>query len=341
MAEREIDPYNVRQTAKVSDINMSDMRVDRYLTNFSVGFRRDENDFAAGFASTPIPVRNESDKFAVYPQGYFLRDEAEVRALGGRPVQVRYKVSTDNYLAEEYALEHTIDDRQRRNVDDPFDLDELGVELLETKMMIREERQWVTSFFSATAGWTFNLTGGTDFTPFNDAASDPITFLNQKKTQMKLATGMRPNTLVLGANTADALMSNADIIERVKYTQRGVIDLDLLAAVFGVARVRVAGAVYNTANEGADDDLEFIADPNGMWLGFIEPRARMNAPTAIARFGWTGLIPGSTNQFGGVITRGRDGRAYTDWIHCRSAYEYKMVSPDLGMYFTNANLPTS
>lgn len=335
------DPSNVRQARKVSDINMSEMRIDRYLTNFSVDYRRDESDFAAGFASTSIPVRNESDKYTVFPQGYFLRDEAEVRALGGRPVQVRYKVGSDNYLAEEWALEHTIDDRQRRNVEDPFDLDENGVRLLEGKQMIREERIWVTSFFSATAGWTFNLTGGVDFDPFNDQASDPITFINQKKTSMKLATGKKPNTLVLGANVADALMSNADIIERVKYTQRGVIDLDLLAAVFGVTRVRVAGAVYNTANEGAEDDLEFIADPNGMWMGYIEPRPSMAAPTAIARFGWTGLIPGSTNQFGGVITRGRDDRAYSDWIHSRNAYDYKMVSPDLGMYFTNANVPNS
>jgi hypothetical protein len=103
----------------------------------------------------------------------------------------------------------------------------------------------------------------------------------------------------------------------------------------------VVRSIYNAAQEGAEDDFEYIVDPNGAWLGYIEPTAGMDAPTAIARFGWTGLIPGSTGQNGGVITRGRDERAYSDWIHSRNAFDYKLVSPDLGVYFTNANLPTS
>lgn len=337
---REIDPFNVRQAAKVNDIQ-GELRVDRYLTDFSVSYRQDEANFAAGFASTPVRVRNQSDLYAVYPAGYFWRDEAEVRALGGRPVQVRYKVENSNYLAEEWALEHTIDDRQRRNAEEPFDLDESGTALLEGKMMIREEREWVQKFFNSSAGWSQNFVGGTDFDPFNDQASDPIAFIDSRKTLMAQATGKMPNTLVLGANVAPALRSNADIVDRIKYTGRGVASLQILAELFEVDRVKVARAVYNAAQEGADDDFEFIADPNAMWLGYVEPNARMDAPTAIARFGWTGLIPGATNQFGGVITRGRDNRAYSDWIHSRNAYTYEQVSPDLGMFFSNANMPNS
>lgn len=333
------DPTNVRQARKVNDIQ-GEMRVDQYLTNFSVSYRQDDANFAAGFASTPIPVMNESDKFAIYPQGYFWRDEAERRPLGGRPVQVRYKVENGQYLAEEWALEHTIDDRQRRNAASPFDLDENGVALLEGKQMIREERIWVQKFFR-TGTWTQDYVGGTHFTPFNDAASEPIAFIDEVKVTMAQATGKMPNTIVLGANVPRFLRSNPDIVDRIKYTGRGVANLNVLAELFEVDRVRVARAVYNAANEGADDDFEFIADPNGMWVGYIEPNARMDAPTAIARFGWTGLIPGATNQFGGVITRGRDDRAYTDWIHSRNAYDYKQVSPDLGMFFSNAVTGTS
>jgi hypothetical protein len=97
----EIDPQNVRQARKVNDI-AGEMRVDQYLTNFSVSYRQDEANFVAGFASTPIPVLNESDKYAIYPAGYFWRDEAEIRPLGGRPVQVGYKVENGTYLAEEW-----------------------------------------------------------------------------------------------------------------------------------------------------------------------------------------------------------------------------------------------
>ena len=333
------DPMNVRPARKVNDIQ-GELRVDQFLTNFSLSYRQAQASFVAAQAATPISVMNESDKYAVYPAGYFWRDEAEVRPLGGRPVQVGYKVESGQYLAEEWALEHTIDDRQRRNAATPFNLDENGVSLLESKQMIREDRIWVEKFFQPGV-WSNDFTAGTHFTAFNDAASEPIAFLDTQKTIMAQATGRMPNTLVLGANVAPALRSNPDIVDRVKYTQTGIANLNVLASLFEVERVVVARSVYNAAAEGAEDDFEFIADPNAMWLGYIERQPMMDAPTAIARFGWTGLIPGATNQFGGVINRGRDDRAYSDWIHSRNAYDYKLVSPDLGMFFTNANLANS
>lgn len=334
-----IDPQNARQSArKVNDI-AGEMRVDQYLTNFSVSYRQDQANFVAGFASTPIPVLNESAKYAIYPAGYFWRDEAEIRPLGGRPVQVGYKVENGTYLAEEWGLEHTIDDRQRRNAAAPYNLDEAGVTLLESKMMIREERIWVQKFFKPGV-WGFDFVGGVDFTPFNDAASEPIAFLDAQKNNMARGTGKMPNTLVLGANVAAALRSNPDIVDRVKYTQRGIASLDVLSALFEVERVKVARSVYNAAAEGADDDFEFIADENGMWLGYVEPTPMLDAPTAIARFGWVGLYPG-TNEMGGVIIRGRDDRARSDWIQDSNAFDYRQVSVDLGMYFSFANAPTS
>lgn len=335
---KDINPQNVREARKVNDI-AGEMRVDQYLTNFSVSYRQDEANFVSGFASTAIPVMNESDKYAIYPAGYFWRDEAEIRPLGGRPVQVGYRVENGTYLAEEYGLEHTIDDRQRRNAAAPYNLDEAGVTLLESKMLIREDRIWCQKFFKAGV-WTFDYVGGTDFTPFNDAASEPIAFIDRVKNSMAVGTGKMPNTLVLGANVAAALRSNADIVDRVKYTQRGIASLDVLAALFEVERVKVARAVFNAAAEGATDDFEFIADPNAMWLGYIERTPMLNAPTAVARFGWVGLYPGA-NSAGGVIIRGRDDRARSDWIQDSNAFAYEQVSPDLGIFFSNANEPTS
>jgi hypothetical protein len=335
----DIDPQNTRGARKVNDV-AGEMRVDQYLTNFSVSYRQDQANFVAGFASTPIPVMNESDKYAIYPAGYFWRDEAEVRPLGGRPVQVGYRVENGQYLAEEYGLEHTIDDRQRRNAAAPYNLDEAGTTLLESKIMIREERFWCQHFFKPGV-WGFDFVGGgTDFTSFNDAASEPIAFIDGVKTSMARGTGKMPNTLVLGANVSAALRSNPDIVDRIKYTQRGVASLDVLASLFEVQNVKVARAVYNAAAEGADDDFEFIADDNAMWLGYIEPTPMLNAPTAVARFGWVGLYPG-TNEMGGVIIRGRDDRARSDWIQDSNAFDYRQVSVDLGMFFQFANQPTS
>ena len=329
----------VKQVAKVSDIQ-GEIRVDAYLTDYSVSFMQDASNFVAGFASSNIPVVHESDKYQVYPRGYFWRDEAQVRPLGGRPVQVGYKVESGQYLAEEWALEHTIDDRQRRNAAAPTDLDENGTRLLEGKQMIRADRIWSTSFFVAGV-WSNEPTGGTDFTEFGDAASDPIGVVDEWKERMLQETGMEPNTLVLGTAVKRTFRTHPDLVERIKYTTTGLISNEWLAQMFEVERVGIARGVYNAAEEGATDDMQFIVDPYSMWLGYIEPNPSLDSPTAIARFSWTGLIPGQANDMGGVINRGRDERAYSDWMHSRQAFDMKVISADLGIFFANAVAPVS
>jgi hypothetical protein len=331
--------FQTQRAAKVNDVK-GPIHVDGYLTSFSLSYRQGAAAYISGMASTSISVLKESDKYVVYPRGYMLRDEAQVRPLGGRPAQVNQKLESDNYNAEEWALETTLDDRQRSNTDQPINLEEGAIMTLETKQLIREDRIWCERFFR-TGVWTFEEIGVTDFTPFNDASSTPISVIENLKLQQAQSTGIMPNTLVLGANVRSALKNNPDMLDRIKYTQRGVVTDDLLAALFELESVKTPMAIYNAALEGSDDDFEFICDPNAMWLGYIAPNGGLNIPTAIARFGWTGLIPGAATNQGGVITRGRDDRAYSDWFHSRNAFDLKLVAPDLGMFISDAVVPVS
>lgn len=329
----------VKVVSKVSDIQ-GVIHVDQFLTDYSLAYMQEDANFVCGAASSNIPVQKESDKYVIYPPGYFWRDEAQVRPLGGRPVQVSYKIDSGQYLAEEWALEHTIDDRQRTNADAPINLDMNATRLLTGKQKIRADRMWAQKFFQSGV-WTNELSGVTDFVPFNDASSEPIALIDEYKDIMAQTTGMMPNTLILGVNVKRALRSNADIVDRIKYTQTGVADNGMLASLFELDNVVVARSVYNAAAEGATDDFQFIADPNAMLLAYIDPSPTLESPTAIGRFSWTGLIPGATNDMGGVINRGRDDRAYSDWFHNRQAFDLRVVAADLGIFFTYANQPVS
>jgi hypothetical protein len=324
---------------KVNDVQGT-LHVDAYLTDWSEGYIQDASMFISPVAATNIPVIHQSNKYVKYPRGYFWRDQMEVRPLGGRPAQVDYKVESGTYFAEEWALEHTIDDRQRANVDAPINLEQNAVNLLTQQQLIRADRLWVQNFFAPSI-WTNTEEGGTDFTPFDATGSDPVGVVDEYATLMMQTTAMKPNVLVLGVNVYNALRVNASILDRIKYTQRGVVTLDLLAALFDIERVVVARSVYNAAAEGVADDFEFIADADSMLMLYIAPVPALNAPTAISRFAWTNLIPGSMNQYGGVITRGRDERAYTDYFHNRAAFGFELVSQDLGIFFQYAaNAPT-
>lgn len=327
-----------KDLAKVNDLGGT-LHIDQYLTTFSESYQQDASNFVAAAASSLIPVAMESNKYVIYPRGYFWRDEAQIRPLGGRPVQVAYKTDSGQYLAEEWALEHTIDDRQRNNTDAPIRLDENATKLLTGKQMIRADRIWCQNFFTAGA-WDMEASGLTDFTPFNDHSSTPLSVIDDYRENIAAATGMMPNTLVLGSAVKKALRNNPDILDRIKYTQRGSVTNEILAALFEVDKVIVARSVYNSAAEGADDNINFIADPNAMLLAYIDPNPGLDSPTAIANFGWTGLIPGA-NDFGGVIERGRDDRAHSDYFQSRQAFDLKQVSQDLAVFFQHATVPVS
>ena len=134
------------------------LHVDRYLTNYSVNYVQDRRVFIAQRAASVIPVLKQTDEYVVYDRGYFWRDEAAPRALGGRPQQVGYSFSSQSYSAIEYALEHVVDDRQRANVDDPIRLDENATTLLTQKHMIKQDRVWCANFFTS-GKWSTELTG--------------------------------------------------------------------------------------------------------------------------------------------------------------------------------------
>jgi len=321
------------------------IHVDRYLTNFSVQFVQDRGNFVSQRAATVIPVLKQTDSYVVYPRGYFWRDEAAPRPLGGRPRQVGYKVESGSYSAQEYALEHVVDDRQYANTDDPINLDENATRLLTSKMMIKQERIWAAQFF-ATGRWTKELTGvvsnpveGTSFLHWSDANSDPIGDIDFYKDYMHGLTGFMPNTLVLGARVKRILRTHPDIADRIKYTSVGIADEQVLASLFEVSNIMVARGIYNAADEGATDNFQYIVNTDAFWLGYIEPNPSLDSPTAIANFAWTGLIPGVTNALGGVMERGRDDRAHSNWFQNRMAFDIKQVSADLGIWFGDVTAP--
>jgi hypothetical protein len=322
---------------------------DTYLTTYSMQFAQDSTSFVAGVASSMIPVELESSKYNVYPPGYFWRDESQVRPLGGRPVQVGYAIEDGNYSAEEWALEHMIDDRTRRNTRAQINLDTNATRLLTGKQMIRADRIWADNFFK-TGVWGMEVTGVADsgsvdpdhFLLWDDDASTPLNDVEEWKEQIRLATGMEPNVLIFGANVRKRVKNHPDIIDRIKYSERGMITNEMMAGLFEVDNVRVARALYNTAQERLPNDqhggknLTYIVDPNSALLAYIDPNPSLDSPTAIANFAWTGLVPGMTNDMGGVMSRGRDGRAYSDYFHNRQAFDLRKVSDDLAVFIKGA-----
>ncbi len=315
-----------------------DLHVDRWLTNLSVGWAQDDSKFVAPHVFPIVPVQKQSDKFVIWDKGIFFRDEFGPRPLGGRPPQAGTKKTDGSYFCEEEGLEHSVDDRTRANADQPIDPDRNAGELLTGQAMIHLDRMWAASYFKAGV-WAHNLEGVSsgvgegEFLQLDQDGSNPMKLVRQKRTLLGRTTGRWPNTLVIGADAYDVLIEHPEVLERIKYTQKGVVTRELLAQMFEVEKVLVAGGVQNTAEEGATDDIDFILDSKSMLLAYSAPSPGINTPSAGYVFAWVGLIPGIANAFGGVIERGREDLAHSDIFQIRTAFDPKAVATELGVFF--------
>ena len=74
------------------------------------------------------------------------------------------------------------------------------------------------------------------------------------------------------------LCEHPQIIERVKYSQLGVLTVELLARIFQVEKILVGEAGANTAHEGAADSLSYIWGKYAI-IAYIAPQVRLKQVT--------------------------------------------------------------
>ena len=110
----------------------SDVHIDGPLTNISVAFMQNADNFVASRVFPNIPVSNQSDAYFTFPRGSFNRDDMEVRAPGSESAGANYELSTDTYSAPVRALHKDIADQVRANTDNPLSPDR---EATETRLM--------------------------------------------------------------------------------------------------------------------------------------------------------------------------------------------------------------
>lgn len=318
----------------------SKLHIDRYLTNMSIEFAQSQDRFVAGNIFPVVGVNNASDEILVYKRGAMWRDNVEERPLGGAPVEVDYATDSTTYTCKEYAIAHSVDDRIRANVDQPIELDRQAVKLITQQHLIRKDRLWVQNFYK-TGVWSRNLAGvdatpGTNqFLKFTQSGADPISFIDSLKDTMDEATGYMPNTIVMSPDVYTKLKNHPSLISLIQYTQRGVITLDLMAALFGVDKIVTPRAIYNNAAEGLTDSFQYIVPKGCMLLAYVEKNVGLNMPTAGVTLSWNGLMPGFAQGSGAIISRFRRDEAYSDAFHARVAWGMELISPDLGIFLSS------
>jgi hypothetical protein len=320
--EKHIQSLRAKEMEKIKSLQFSsptksDVHVDSVLSGVSVMYENDE--MIADRVMPVVPVANESDIYYKYTRNWRL-PEAK-RAPGAEAAKVEWNVETDSYTCVEYALKDFVSDRDRKNADKPLDLDvDTAENLTNLIMLLREKRVADIVFDSSNHGSSSALSGTDKWSDYDD--SDPIGDVRDAKSTVHVASGKMPNTMIVGYQVHLKLLDHPDLLDRIKYTQRGVITADLIAQVFEVDNYIVGKAAYDSSDEGGTESLGYVWGKK-VALIYAEPSPGLKRVSYGYQFQSEGFR----------TSKWRDEPIRSDWIEVGETRDEHIVSSACGYLY--------
>lgn len=292
-------------------LTIRDAVVDPALSQVSIAYKNDE--YIAEMLFPVARVSKSVGKYYIYDKSSLRRNKTD-RAIGAKANEVEYGLSTDSYSTKDHALKEPVPFEIMEQADAALNPEVDATESVTEMLLIDKEVALATSMQS-TATITQNVTlSGTDqWSDFDN--SDPFDDIRTAITTVQKAIGRRQNTLVLGQQTFDKLADHPDLVDRVKYTSKDSLTAEMIAKIFNLKQCIIGSAVYNTANEGQTDSLDFIWGKHA-WVCYIPETVKLKQVA-----------------FGFTITRGNrevekwdDTDAKSRYVRAHDEYVQKFVA---------------
>lgn len=251
------------------------------------------------------------------------------RQSDGSYVRDSWEYEDDNYATVEYGKEEAVDDRAASilAVAGGIAADQIAA----------DRSMWMTlaALEQDIAGKVFDATiPAAQRTAVTNAWSDatngkPITDVKDEITEFENANGFGPNTIVLNAKVARNALTTDQVQKVLGYRPTeglrqepllGNLSEQVLAQVWGVPRVLIAGGYQNTAQPGVTPTLSRIWGDNVALL-YCSGGADLKVPCFGRTFGYTG--DGAGLPF--VIEQYRDEKIRSEVIRARMDLHAKII----------------
>jgi len=306
------------------------VHIDQVLTNISLAYPN--NGLVGNVLFPEVRVAKQSDLYYEFGREGWLPED-DVRAPGSRTVEIPgLTVSTNPYFCKEYALQIPVTDEERENADRPLDPDRDGTELVTSKILLkREQRMQILATTAANyhTAHSVTLAGATQWSAYT--TSTPIADLKTGLRKVHSALFMEPNLAVIPYQVMSVMEDHPDFIERIKYSQPGVITADIIASVVGLQNTIVPGVGFdNTGNPGGTPVLAYLWGKDVV-LAWVPPRAGLKTPAFAYEFVWR--YPGGQSQ---VAERWRSNERKSDLVRVSRRYDLKFIANDDTTGLSNA-----
>lgn len=299
--------------------------VNPILTTTAVKYMHNANEFA-GRALFPMFMTNEqAANYYVFDRENALNIPKDIqRAPGSHYSRSVMKLSDDAYACKEYGHEEPVDDVEKAKYASALDADRASVTRSTSIVAINHE---IRCYNLATGG---GVTSSSPSIKWDAASADPIGDVDAAREIIHDNCGLDANVMVIPRDVYNVLKELDVIVNKIRYVQKGIMTPDLLAPIFGVDRVVIAGLVTNGAAEGQ------TISPAKIWgdsvvLAHVNTMQDLKAPNFGRTFNWAKMSGANGIQ----VKSYRDEPINSD-VHRAAQYtDEKLVGAECGYHLSS------
>jgi hypothetical protein len=228
--------------------------IDPILTTVAQGYKNGR--MVADFLFPVVPVDQRGGKILQFGKEDFVLYNT-ARAPGSNTKRVQFGHLGAPYALEQHSLEGKVpfEHLQEANQVPGIDMGRGAVTKTQNIILLTNEYQAATIARNAAnyaAANKTTLAGTSQWSDYASGVSDPAGDIDTAVEVIRAQVGQRPNTVVLSPKAFKAAKRHPKLVDRVKYTSRDSLTLEMLADLFDVERVVSGDAIYDNAGTMTD-----------------------------------------------------------------------------------------
>ena len=264
-----------------------DIHFDAPLTNLLIAAfpsTAEQQGFIAQSLFLDVPVPKQSNRYYIIDPDSWLRIPDTMRAPKTRPNRIEFKVSSDSYFADNFALAGEIAKEDIANADAALNVRETTAQVV-LQGLLQDLEVRVANMVTSATNVGSGVTVGSKWSDLTN--SNPLVDVTTAHAFIRQKTGMMANTLVVDEDTFQTLRRHSKLLELYKYTTGGLLGDAQIAAAMGVDRILHGRSIKNMALEGPAGSIVNVWGNNAL-LAYIAPTATgLKTATLGLQFRWT------------------------------------------------------
>lgn len=311
----------------------SGVHIDTFLTNVAAGYKNEQH--IADIAVPIIPVAKETGKIAAYGKDHYRLD-FNPRAMGSEASRIEWATGTPiTFSADEWTVEHAVDDRMRALYDQPFDADVDGTMAVMEKILLKREDLVAT--LMSTSG-NFGATTAATVTWATSATAYPVKNIRTAMRAIIARSGVSRRNIFACMSDAlwDAMIQTTEFKTLYINTLPGAaapgnITPAQVAAAIGLGGIFVGTDVKLSTQEGIADTFADVWSSTTCAVFARTPNPSVSNPSFAAII--SPVVPGFSGATV-VVDRYREEAIRSDIIRGTALFDLVVVNANMGQLIT-------